>query len=510
MYLHWFHIAAAVLLAVLDLLMILHILFTMRDDSERATLWLMAVILLPFVGIILYLIAGVSRLNTFGKRISSSVDRFIRERVAAEDQTLRQYRELIGQFEEPAPAGTGTMDFTATLTRLRKRDARTVPADPDDKPVLPLGATALNGNKIELFCDGTDTYPAMLDSIRSARKSINLQSFILADDLIGREILSALRERAEAGVNVKVLFDKFGSLKSSWFLHRCQSGRLPNLEIRPFSHSSLFTPWRIQLRNHRKLLIVDGITAFTGGLNISQENIRTKDHQGIHDFHCRVHGPIVGELQYAFLCDWFYATRSEPDDLFLREYFPLPGRQGNDTVRVVASGHGYFFEGTENVFFTAASTAQKSIWIVTPYFVPTHDFSKALRMASARGVDVRLIVPAINNHWYVKLASSSFYEPLLADGVRIFERQEVFSHAKAMLVDGRWAFLGSSNCDVRSFRLNFELDLLVESGDFPGILHQQMLAELRKSVEITAEWFHRRNPVRKLTESVCALLSPVL
>ena len=508
MYLHWFHIAAAILLAVLDLLMILHILFTMRDDSERATLWLMAVILLPVAGIILYLVAGISRLNTFGKRISSSVDRFIRERISAEDQTLRQYRELIGQFEKPASSGAGTMDFTATLTRLQKRDGAMLP-DPDDNE-LPLGVTALSGNKIELFCDGTDTYPAMLDSIRSARKSINLQSFILADDQIGREILSALRERAEAGVNVKVLFDKFGSLKSSWFLHRCQSGRLPNLEIRPFSHSSLLTPWRIQLRNHRKLLIVDGITAFTGGLNISQENIRTKNHLGIHDFHCRVHGPIVGELQYAFLCDWFYASRSAPDDLFLREYFPLPERQGNDTVRVIASGHGYFFEGTENVFFTAASTAAKSIWIVTPYFVPTHDFSKALRMASARGIDVRLIVPAINNHWYVKLASASFYEPLLADGVRIFERQEVFSHAKAMLVDGRWAFLGSSNCDVRSFRLNFELDLLVENGDFPAILQQQMLAELRKSVEITAEGFQRRNLIRKLAESVCALLSPVL
>jgi len=502
--------AAAVLLAVLDLLMILHILFTMRDDSERATLWLMAVILLPVVGIVLYLVAGISRLNTFGKRISSSVDRFIRERVAAEDQALRQYRELIGQFEEPVSTESGTMDFTAALTRLRKRDGGMFHADPEDKPVLPLGVTALNGNKLELFCDGTDTYPAMLDSIRSARKNINLQSFILADDLIGREILSALRERAEAGVKVKVLFDKFGSLKSSWFLHRCQSSRLPNLEIRPFSHSSLLTPWRIQLRNHRKLLIVDGITAFTGGLNISQENIRTKDHQGIHDFHCRVHGPIVGELQYAFLCDWFYASKSAPDDLFLREYFPLPERQGGDTVRLIASGHGYFFEGTENVFFTAAATARKSIWIVTPYFVPTHDFSKALRMASARGVEVRLIVPAINNHWYVKLASASFYEPLLADGVRIFERGEVFSHAKAMLVDGRWAFLGSSNCDVRSFRLNFELDLLVENGDFPGILQQQMLAELRKSVEITAEEFRRRNPARKLAESICALLSPVL
>ena len=512
MELHWIYFAGAALLLTLEILTILHILFTMRDDSERALLWLLLVIMLPLFGIFLYLIAGISRLNTFGKRITHSVDRFLRERAKAEHNSLQHYRNMMLQFISPPPGNPSTMDFSATLTKIQKRNKYYFRDEKstDDSPVLPRGSAALDGNKVELFCDGTDAYPAMLDSIKSARKNINLQSSIFADDSIGRQILAALRERAEAGVEVNVLFDEFGSLKSSWFLLRCRSGNLPNLKIKPFSNTSVLTPWRIQLRNHRKLLIVDGLTAFTGGLNISQENIRTRDHLGIHDFHCRVHGPIVGELQYAFLCDWLYASKSPPDDLFLREYFPLPQRAGNDTVRLIDSGHGYFFEGTESVFFTAASTAEKSLWIITPYFVPTHDFSKALRMAAVRGVDVRLIVPAINNHWYVKMASSSFYTSLLADSVRIFERSEVFTHAKAMLVDGRWAFLGSSNCDVRSFRLNFELDLLVEKGDFPAMLHKQFLAELRKSVEITQSEFLRRSPFRKLAESVCALMSPVL
>ena len=192
------------------------------------------------------------------------------------------------------------------------------------------------------------------------------------------------------------------------------------------------------------------------------------------------------------------------------DYFPLPEKCGNDTVRLVLSGHGFFFEGTENVFFTAAATAKKSLWIITPYFVPTHDFSKTLRMAAARGVDVRIIIPEINNHWYVKLASASFYEPLLTDGVRIFHRQGVFSHAKAMLIDDCWVFMGSSNCDVRSFRLNFELDLLIESGDFPAVIRKQFLTELRKSVEITLPEFQKRSKARKLAEAVCALISPVL
>lgn len=512
MHFEWIHIAGAALLLGLEIAMVLHILFTMRDDSERASLWLILVILLPGVGIFLYLVAGISRINTFGRRITDSVDRFLRERLSAEQNGLRNYHDHIEQFRQLPETTSDTMDFRTALTRLQKRNLHYFPQETDreDDSFHPFGSCALSGNRIELFCDGTDAYPAMLDSIRNARKSINLQSFIFADDQIGRKILAALRERAAAGVEVNILFDKFGSLKSSWFLLRCCSGSLPNLKIKPFSHASLLTPWRIQLRNHRKLLIVDGVTAFTGGLNISQENIRTKDHLGIHDFHCRVHGPAVGELQYAFLCDWLYASKSTPDRIFKPEYFPLPEKCGNDTVRPILSGHGFFFEGTESAFFTAASTAKKSIWIITPYFVPTHDFSKALRMAAARGVDVRIIIPETNNHWYVKLASASFYEPLLSDGVRIFMRQGVFSHAKAMLVDDSWAFMGSSNCDVRSFRLNFELDLLIESGDFPAVIRKQFLTELRKSVEITLTEFQNRSKARKLAEGICALISPVL
>ena len=270
---------------------------------------------------------------------------------------------------------------------------------------------------------------------------------------------------------------------------------------------------RIQLRNHRKLLVVDGKTAFIGGLNISEENFKwfTKPGREIHDFHCRLTGPAVGELQYAFLCDWFYASRNRDGEaLFTRDFFPIPEARGDSVVRTVPSGHGYLFEGSEKVFFTAASTARKSIWIISPYFAPSKDFSKALRMASARGVDVRVIVPRNNNHWYVKMAARSFYESLTGNGVRVFERLGTFTHAKAMLVDGEWAYFGSSNCDIRSFRLNYELDLLISQGDFPEALHRQFLEELKNSAEITPRDLASRSVPQKLLESVCALMTPVI
>ena len=357
-------------------------------------------------------------------------------------------------------------------------------------------------------------YPAMIECIRSARHNINMQTFIFADDRIGRIMMGELKKKAQEGVQVRVICDRFGSFKSLFSLFFLPYlKKTPNLKMIPFSNASLLTPWRIQLRNHRKLLIVDGRTAFIGGLNISEENFKwmTSPEKEIHDFHCRLTGPSVGELQYAFLCDWFYAShKKNKEDLFTRDYFPMPEKCGDSIVRAVASGHGYLFEGSEKAFFTAASTAKKSIWIISPYFAPSKDFSKALRMASARGVDVRLIVPRNNNHWYVKMAARSFYESLIGNGVRVFERLGTFTHAKAMLVDGEWAYFGSSNCDIRSFRLNYELDLLVSQGDFTGALHRQFLEELKNSEEMGEAYLASRTRPQKLLESVCALMTPVL
>ena len=175
----------------------------------------------------------------------------------------------------------------------------------------------------------------------------------------------------------------------------------------------------------------------------------------------------------------------------------------------MTSGHGYHFRGTEKVFFTAAAAAKKSLWIITPYFVPGQDFVKALCIAAAKGVDVRIIVPENNDHWYVKLASSSHYETLMENHVRIFRRRGVFSHAKAMLVDSVWCYLGSSNCDNRSFRLNFELDLLFSAGDFPGILHRQFQTEFKCCHELTWKDL-KKTPLQRVAVGLCALSSPVL
>ena len=235
-----------------------------------------------------------------------------------------------------------TMDHRRMLDALLHSSLE----DPASAPMIP-GTIPLTGNRLELLCDGSAAYPAMIECIRSARHNINMQTFIFADDRIGRIMMGELKKKAQEGVQVRVICDRFGSFKSLFSLFFLPYlKKTPNLKMIPFSNASLLTPWRIQLRNHRKLLIVDGRTAFIGGLNISEENFKwmTSPEKEIHDFHCRLTGPSVGELQYAFLCDWFYAShKKNKEDLFTRDYFPMPEKCGDSIVRAVASGHGYLF-----------------------------------------------------------------------------------------------------------------------------------------------------------------------
>jgi cardiolipin synthase len=264
------------------------------------------------------------------------------------------------------------------------------------------------------------------------------------------------------------------------------------------------------MRNHRKLLVIDGYTCFIGGINISADNDKTiRKNRYIHDLHAMITGPSVGEFSYSFIKDWCYSTRSNPDSLLQdQSYFPLPITKGEAIVRSIASGPGQDFEASSKVYLAATHIATKSLWIITPYFVPDKSFIKSLCMASAKGVDVRVIIPQNNNHWYVRFATSSLYHSLLETGIHIYEKKGVFSHAKAMLVDGAWATMGSSNCDNRSFRLNYELDFVVEDTEFITALKNQFQREMKHSVEIQT---HRKKSLpRELIENICSLFAPVM
>ncbi|MBN2690160.1 MAG: cardiolipin synthase [Gammaproteobacteria bacterium] len=475
---------------LIDIAVALHILTTKHDEPASAILWLFVVFTFPMVGMALYLLFGINHVRTLGSKIASFSHHLKTEKIIKE-ALIRENSFVYQNY----PKDTHDINYQKTLDRLL----------PKTKPLF--------GNKVTLLQDGTSAYPEMLDTIKAAKKYIHLQSYIIKNDATGKELMDALLNKANQGVEVKVIYDAFGSLKAvlSFFFRKYQR-KIALFKIRPFTLINLLAPWRIQLRNHRKLLIVDGKTAFIGGINISAENdlrVSRRDKY-IHDLHCKIQGPALLTLQISFLRDWHYATRIPLEKLLTLDYFPKQSVQGEAIVRVIHSGPGQHYGATEKIFSTAATNSTSSLWIMTPYFIPDRSFLKTLRMAHARGVDVKIILPKHNNQHLAKLASNSLYKNLLLDGVKIFEKPGNFSHSKAMLIDNKWAVMGSSNCDIRSFLLNYELDFVAEDTEFIKNLSTQFKDSLAASEEITLTKISKKKHYTILLENICSLLTPIM
>lgn len=479
-----------ILVILVDVFTIIHILANKYDEPASAILWIFIVLDIPILGVLIYLILGINRIKTTGLKIDKASNNMHKAKLGTEGAFLSYLSGVMSFNFKPSEPGYMTM--------LDKLLPKTFPT---------------SGNSISLLEDGTSAYPKMLQAIENAEKNINLQSFIINDDEVGNMIFDALQRKSKQdGVKVKVLFDRLGSSHaySRHFFKKWSRGN-KNFELKAFSKFNLFAPYRVQLRNHRKLLICDGKVAFIGGINISAENDATLKTKYIHDLHCQIKGPAVGELQFSFLKDWSFVSKTDPEILLEQEnYFVTPERMGESIIRAIPSGPGQAYEASKKLFMSAVSMAKKSLWIITPYFVPDKSFIEGLCLAAARNVDIRIIIPQNNNHWYVRYASRSIYNTLIYSNIRVFEKKGMFSHAKAVIIDGEWAIMGSSNCDMRSFRLNYELDFTVEGGDFVYLLHQQFLKELEESQEITYSDRMKRTRYQELVENFCSLFTPVL
>ncbi len=314
------------------------------------------------------------------------------------------------------------------------------------------------GNKIEVLRNGEEAYPAMLEAIQNARKFICLCTYIFDSDPTGEAFGRALAEAQRRGVQVWVMVDGFGERYSrpriSRFLRR---EGIPTARFLPltFSIHSL----HFNLRNHRKILVVDGQTGFTGGMNIRERHWvgKTQKNKAVSDIHFKVEGPVVLELQEVFLEDWYFATRESLPWLV----HPHPLLPGETACRAVSGGPNEDFEKINWILLGALSWARRRIRIMTPYFVPDRVMIYALNTAALRGIEIEIILPEKNNLPFVAWASRALLWEMLQNGVKFYYQPPPFSHAKLFIVDEAYALIGSSNWDPRSFRLNFELDLEV-------------------------------------------------
>ena len=316
------------------------------------------------------------------------------------------------------------------------------------------GRSLLPGTSIQHFQNGDEAYPPMLAAIAGARETIALSSYIFRDDVWGGRFIQALAGAHRNGVQVRVLIDGIGgNWLSSPAYHRLRSHGVPAAR---FLHSLL--PWRmpfLNLRNHTKMLVVDGTVAFTGGMNIGDENVMAaRPKEPVQDLHFRVAGPVVAQLTEAFADDWSFATG---EDLSGNAWFPTIPVVNGSLARVIDSGPDEDLEKIEFAILQAIACARSSIQVMTPYLLPDERMITALSLAAMRGVAVDLIQPDRSNHILVDWGSRPNSAPLLDDGVRIWRSPPPFNHAKMMVVDDEWCLIGSCNWDIRSLRLNFEL-----------------------------------------------------
>lgn len=359
------------------------------------------------------------------------------------------------------------------------------------------------GNTAKLLVDGPATHDAMFAAIAAARDHINLQSYIVSDDEAGARLMKALSAKRAQGVKVNLLYDGVGSMETpkEYFETLRQRG-IATCEFNPVNPLKAKGDWHINNRNHRKLLIVDGHVAFTGGINISgvysagsAGSARKTVDEGWRDTHIRIAGPIAAEAQKMFQQDWMrYCGNLEKAN-----YFPSGRTAGSLIMRMTGGAPG---EGNEiyAALLSAIDHAERSVHLTYGYFVPDPRTVDALKAAVARGVDVRLMLPGFSDFWAPLYAGRSYYDDLLSAGIKIYERPDAMLHAKTAVIDSAWSSVGSTNLDWRSFVHNYEADVIVFGDEFGARMEELFDDDLRASQAITLEEWRDRGPVSRFKE----------
>jgi cardiolipin synthase len=457
-----------ILHVVLALAVTMHLLLHKRDVAAIIG-WMGLAWLSPILGPVLYWAFGINRVRRKAHRIS---------------------RRYAARRRPPPPIGPMRSEKYIALERAVSviTNRSTVP-----------------GNSVHLLRNGDQAYPVMLQAISEAKSTIGLASYIFEDDEAGRPFVEALAAAKARGVKVCVIVDGVGS---GYFWSGAARGLfVAGIPVARFMHSHL--PWRmafLNLRNHKKILTIDGRRAFIGGLNISRQNLKSCDPKtAVRDMHFDVRGPVVNQITEAFATDWEFATDEE---LIGPDWFPEPEVAGKALARVVTSGPDQDIEKIEYMFLQAISSAQRSIQIITPYFLPDERLITALSLAAMRGIDVDIVIPENSDHRILDWAVIAHVGPILAAGGRIWRAPSPFEHSKLMTIDGGWALVGSANWDQRSLRLNFELNMEVYDHDFTALVTEK-IAE-RKGAEIKPEVLYGRTLLVRLRDSAARLMLPYL
>ncbi|PAY20683.1 cardiolipin synthase [Rhodopirellula sp. SM50] len=394
------------------------------------------------------------------------------------------------------------------LYRDLKSTGLVVPATDDTKRLLTrlVKLPVTRGNAVQLLIDGVETFDAIMARIEAAESYVLVESYIIHDDQLGREIKDLLIAKAKQGVRVCVLYDEYGSRNlPSEYVSELRSNRVAVVGFNsPLADGSTT---RLNFRNHRKLIVVDGDTAFVGGLNIGDEYRYGVDELGLYrDTHVQVRGPLVQCCQVVFAEDWHAVTNEILDGL---QWTPVAATDSGGVGLCVPTGPADDFETASLFFMQLIQSARQRVWIATPYFVPDEQMVTALKLAALRGVDVRILIPEQSDSTLVWLSSFSYLDELDASGIRVYRYQGRFMHQKVILVDDSVAAVGTANFDNRSFRLNFEVMLAFFDADFVADVEQMLEEDLSQSQVTSGDELQNRAFVFRMLVRASRLLAPI-
>lgn len=445
--------------------------------------WILVLVLLPFIGFVIYLFFGQEYRKT--KMYS---------RKGLKD--LEKLRKLtLIQLDNLPKNQYQISDRLYTKKRLIN--------------LLLSNSHAIltNNNEVKVLRNGKETFPEIFRSIENARHHVHLEYYIVEDDSIGNQLRELLIKKAREGVEVRFIYDDVGSweLKRKFIRSMREAGVMVDCFMRV--RFPMLTS-KVNYRNHRKILVIDGHTAFVGGLNFAdryQKGIPGIGHW--RDTHLKVTGGGATALQIIFMADWYFVSK----EIFRGVKYFKPFEPGTGKlVQVSASGPDSDWESIGQAYFSAIASATDYVFISTPYLMPTTDIMTALKTSALGGIDVRIIVPGLSDAIFPKWGTNSYIEELLESGVKIYFYKAGFTHSKVIVVDGIFSSVGTANLDFRSLETNFEVNAMIYDEEIAKTLRKQFLEDQKKSEEVILEkWIHRPR-INKIKESFARILSPML
>lgn len=475
------HILTA--LYIVNILLAFTVIFLERRNPTSTLAWILVLFLLPAVGALFYIL------------LSQNLTRKKMFQLKAEEQ--QKYYELLSKEIEDLKSGKLTfndpiMENYKDLIHLHQVQSK---------------AFFTQDNNIQIFTDGMEKFKELFRCIENASSHVHVLYFIIKRDSLGKQLIKILTKKAKEGVKVRLLVDALGN-------------RLLKKDIQPLIEAggkvSIFFPsllsfinLRVNYRNHRKLVIIDGKIGFIGGFNVGNEYLGLKKRMGYwRDTHLKITGTAVHDMQTRFLLDWRAASGEEI--ISSQEYYPEPVEKGTSGIQIVSCGPDSPQEEIKQGYIKMINSAKKCICIQTPYFIPDESIQEALKIASLSGVDVKIMIPNKPDHLFVYWATYSFIGDLLHAGVKAYIYNNGFLHAKTIVVDEKISSVGSANFDIRSFKLNFEVNAFIYDVSASQKLYKAFLKDLDYCEELTLEKYKKRSNIIKFKESISRLLTPLL